>query len=153
MIWCDFFRSSWVGISRYGLLDVRVVLSRAAVYATLTVLVAALYLGAVAALDDVLPAAAATLAEALRLRYVALLVDGATLAEHGSRTQDPLVRLMLPFAGSEVGSLGAATSARHRPRHRPGFSMVTVIGRRPPSRSCAARPRRPCRTSGESPTT
>lgn len=157
--------AAWVGISRYGLLDVRVVLSRAMVYTTLTVLVAALYLGAVAALDallagaaprivvtaaavlvvlplrdrvqrianrlvygiqeepmvaigrlqtrldavrapdDVLPAAVTTLAEALRLRYVALLLEGETLAEHGARTADPLVRLTLPFVGREVGAL------------------------------------------------
>lgn len=70
---------------------------------------------------DVLLAAARTVAEVLRLPYVAIEVDGAVLAGHGRRLPGTVRTLPLPFAGDDIGHLivqprdqGELTSAEHR---------------------------------------
>ncbi|GGS14502.1 hypothetical protein GCM10010252_62450 [Streptomyces aureoverticillatus] len=85
-------------------------------YTALTVL--GRRLEAAADLDDVLPAAASTVAEALRLPYVAVeLVDvpgtgveRTTAAAHGEPVPDP-VRIALVHQGEEIGALLVATRA------------------------------------------
>ncbi|MBU2666350.1 hypothetical protein KOI35_22870 [Actinoplanes bogorensis] len=55
---------------------------------------------------EMLPAAARTVAEALRLPYVAIEVGGETLCRHGKQLPDrPVDALPLPFAGETVGRL------------------------------------------------
>ncbi len=157
--------AAWVGIARYGLFDLRVVLTRSLVYGTLSAIVIAVYVGcsallatlfdgtapavvaaAVSALailalrdrvqrrlnrlvfglrddpaaafrllglrldgaaapDDVLPLAVNTVAEALRLRYVSIEVEGTELARAGAAVTGPLLELELPFAGQPIGRL------------------------------------------------
>ena len=157
--------AAWIGIRRYGLLDIRAVVSRALAYAALTALVVASYVGAAAVLtrllhgrlpelaalavasavvlplrdriqqavnrllyglrdepatalvrlglrldaagapDEVLPAAARTVAEALRLSYVAILAGGEVLASAGTASGTGAVPVALPFGGETVGTL------------------------------------------------
>jgi two-component system NarL family sensor kinase len=157
--------ASWIGIVRYGLFDLRAVLSRSLVYGALTALVVAVYaivsalldslvsgavpavvaaaagalavlplrdrvqrranrlvfglrddpaaafgllgvrLDAAAAPDDVLPLAARTLAEALRLRSVVIEVEGEELARVGDPVAGPRQEIDLPFAGESIGRL------------------------------------------------
>jgi signal transduction histidine kinase len=157
--------AAWVGIVRYGLFDLRSVLTRSLVYGTLSAIVIAVYvacstllaelfsgaapavvaaalsalailalrdrvqrrlnrlmfglrddpaaafrllglrLDGAAAPDDVLPLAAHTVAEALRLRYVSIQVEGTELARAGAAVSGPLLELDLPFAGQSIGRL------------------------------------------------
>jgi two-component system NarL family sensor kinase len=157
--------AAWAGIVRYGLFDVRLVLSRSLTYALLVAAVVAVYLVTAAALDavlgelttagvatalavvvamplrewlgrmvrvrvyglrdepgtafarlgerltavgapsEVLPVAARTVAEALRLPYVAIEVDGRVLATAGDPRPGATERLALPYAGETVGTL------------------------------------------------
>jgi two-component system NarL family sensor kinase len=157
--------AAWIGIRRYGLLDIRVVVSRALAYAAMTALVVAGYVGAAAVLtrllhgrlpelvalavafaivaplrdwiqqavnrllyglrdepatafvrlglrldaagapDEVLPAAVRTVAETLRLSYVAILADGEVLASAGTASGAGAVHVALPFGGETVGTL------------------------------------------------
>jgi two-component system, NarL family, sensor kinase len=157
--------AAWVGIARYGLFDLRSVLTRSLVYGALSAIVIAVYVacdallatlfsgaapavvaaafGALAILplrdrvqrrvnrlvfglrddpaaafgllglrldgaaapDDVLPLAAHTVAEALRLRYVSIEVEGSELARAGAPVVGPLQELDLPFAGQSIGRL------------------------------------------------
>ena len=64
-----------------------------------------LRLDGAAAPDDVLPLAAHTVAEALRLRYVSIEVEGTELARAGAPVARPLQELDLPFAGQSIGRL------------------------------------------------
>jgi signal transduction histidine kinase len=58
-----------------------------------------------AAPDDVLPLAAQTVAEALRLRYVSIEVEGTELARAGASIDGPVNDIDLPFAGQPIGRL------------------------------------------------
>ena len=62
-------------------------------------------LGAAGEPDEILPAAARTVAEALRLPYVAVEVDGAVLCRHGRPLPGGVEELPLPFAGETIGRL------------------------------------------------
>jgi signal transduction histidine kinase len=62
-------------------------------------------LDAAGAPDDILPAAARTVAEALRLPYVAIEVGGETLCQHGRPLPGGAEELPLPFAGETIGHL------------------------------------------------
>ncbi|MFD0580392.1 sensor histidine kinase [Dactylosporangium darangshiense] len=62
-------------------------------------------LDAVGAPEEILPAAARTVAEALRLRYVGIEAGGEVLCRHGRLVPGPTERLPLPFAGETVGHL------------------------------------------------
>lgn len=59
--------------------------------------------------EDVLPAATRTVAEALRLPYVAIEVSGDVVDEHGRRFPGPVEELPLPFAGETIGHLVVQT--------------------------------------------
>jgi signal transduction histidine kinase len=65
----------------------------------------ALHLDAAAALDDVLPAAARTVADALRLPYVAVELEGVTLAAHGAPGRGAPEAIPLVFTGEVIGQL------------------------------------------------
>ncbi|HET6532196.1 MAG TPA: histidine kinase [Actinoplanes sp.] len=54
---------------------------------------------------EMLPAAVRTVAEALRLPYVAIEVGGAVLDAYGRRFPGPVDALPLPFAGETIGRL------------------------------------------------
>jgi two-component system NarL family sensor kinase len=184
--------ASWVGIVRYGLFDLRSVVSRSLVYATLTAIVVAIYavvstvlerafsgalpaavaaaaaaiavlplrdrlqrradrlvfglrndpgaafgllgvrLDAAAAPEDVLPLAVRTVAEALRLRYVTIEIEGAELACFGERVTGPCLEVDLPFAGQSIGRLAAQANDPHEPfgrAHRALLeSLATQLG-------------------------
>jgi len=62
-------------------------------------------LEAAAALDDILPAAARTVADALRSPYVAIEVGGEVLAAAGRPTGGAEEIVALPFAGETIGRL------------------------------------------------
>jgi signal transduction histidine kinase len=62
-------------------------------------------LDAAGAPEDILPAAARTVAEALRLPYVAIEVGGETLCQHGRALPGGTEELPLPFAGETIGHL------------------------------------------------
>ncbi|HEY1488771.1 MAG TPA: histidine kinase [Micromonosporaceae bacterium] len=55
--------------------------------------------------DEILPAAARTVAATLRLRYVAIAVGGETLCEYGRLVPGDTEELPLPFAGETIGRL------------------------------------------------
>jgi signal transduction histidine kinase len=55
--------------------------------------------------EDILPAAAKTVAEALRLRYVAIEAGGEILCRHGRAVPGATEELPLPFAGETIGRL------------------------------------------------
>ncbi|WP_203700329.1 sensor histidine kinase [Asanoa iriomotensis] len=62
-------------------------------------------LDAAGAPADALTAAAGTVADALRLSYVAVLVGGSAVVAHGRRGPEPVRELPLPFAGETIGTL------------------------------------------------
>jgi signal transduction histidine kinase len=62
-------------------------------------------LDAAAAPEEVLPAAAQTVGEALRLRSVAIEVGGGEMARWGQPVDGPRLELDLPFAGESIGRL------------------------------------------------
>ena len=62
-------------------------------------------LGAAGEPAEMLPAAAGTVAEALRLPYVAVEVDGVQLCRHGRLLGGGTEELPLPFAGETIGRL------------------------------------------------
>jgi two-component system NarL family sensor kinase len=62
-------------------------------------------LDAAGAPEDILPAAARTVAEALRLPYVAIEVGGETLCRYGRELPGGTEALPLPFAGETIGHL------------------------------------------------
>jgi two-component system NarL family sensor kinase len=62
-------------------------------------------LDAAGAPEDILPAAARTVAEALRLPYVAIEVGGETLCRYGRALPGGTEALPLPFAGETIGHL------------------------------------------------
>jgi signal transduction histidine kinase len=68
-------------------------------------------LNAAGAPDDMLPAAARTVAEALRLPYVAIEAGGETLCAYGRELPGGSESLELPFAGEAVGHLVFQTRA------------------------------------------
>ena len=165
--------ASWIGIVRYGLFDLRAVLSRSIAYGVLAAVVVVVYattsaaldeivagalpavvaaalaavavlplhervqrsvnrrifglrndpaaafallgarLDAAAAPEDVLPLAVATVADALRLRFVAIDVEGAELVRWGERVAGPCAVVQLPFAGREIGRLVAQARDPH----------------------------------------
>ncbi len=168
--------AAWAGIVRYGLYDVRVVLSRSITYGVLLVAVLGVYAAAAAGLrallgevtsaalatalavvvalplrewlgrrvrvrvyglvdepgtalarlgerltavgtpGDVLPAAVRTVAEVLRLPYVAVEVDGRVLATAGHPWPGDTERMALPYGGETVGVL--VLQRRVDPDHR-----------------------------------
>jgi signal transduction histidine kinase len=171
--------TAWAGIVRYGLYDVRVVLSRSITYGVLLVAVLGVYAAAAAGLrallgevtsaalatalavvvalplrewlgrrvrvrvyglvdepgtalarlgerltavgapGDVLPAAVRTVAEVLRLPYVAVEVDGRVLATAGHPWPGDTERVALPYGGETVGVLVLQRADdRGRPRDR-----------------------------------
>lgn len=55
--------------------------------------------------EDILPAAVRTVAEALRLPYVAIEVGGEVLCRHGRAVPGETEALPLPFAGETIGHL------------------------------------------------
>ncbi|MEU8261600.1 histidine kinase [Micromonospora sp. NPDC048999] len=61
--------------------------------------------------EDILPAAASTVAEALRLRYVAIEAGGAILCRYGRVVPGVTEELPLPFAGETIGHLVLQTRA------------------------------------------
>jgi signal transduction histidine kinase len=159
--------ASWIGIVRYGLFDLRAVLSRSIAYGVLAAVVVVVYattsaaldeivagalpavvaaalaavavlplhervqrsvnrhifglrndpaaafallgarLDAAAAPEDVLPLAVATVADALRLRFVSIDVEGSELVRWGERVAGPCAVVQLPFAGRAIGRLVA----------------------------------------------
>jgi signal transduction histidine kinase len=161
--------ASWVGIVRFGLFDVRAVVSRSLAYGVLAAVVVVVFaaisaalgtivagvlpavvaaavaalavlplhervrrrvdrlifglrndpaaafallgarLDAAAAPEDVLPLAVATVADALRLRFVAIDVEGVELVRFGERVAGPCAVVDLPFAGHAIGRLVAQT--------------------------------------------
>jgi two-component system NarL family sensor kinase len=70
-------------------------------------------LDAAAAPEDVLPLAVATVADALRLRYVAIDVEGAEIVRFGERVAGPCAVVQLPFAGRAIGQLVAQARDPH----------------------------------------
>ncbi len=62
-------------------------------------------LDAAGAPDEILPAAARTVAEALRLPYVMIEVDGEVLCRHGRALPGGTEAWPLPFAGETIGNL------------------------------------------------
>ncbi|WP_433216222.1 sensor histidine kinase [Microtetraspora malaysiensis] len=62
-------------------------------------------LDAAGAPEDILPAAVRTVAEALRLPYVAIEVGGEVQCRHGRALPGETVALPLPFAGETIGHL------------------------------------------------
>ena len=201
--------ASWIGIVRYGLFDLRAVLSRSIVYGVLAAIVVMLYaaasavlgeivegvlpavvaaavaavavlplhdrvqrsvdrhifglrndpaaafallgarLDAAAAPEDVLPLAVATVADALRLRFVAIDVEGDELVRWGERVAGPCAVVDLPFAGRAIGQLvaqardpmkGSDVMTEHCSNHSPR-SWVS-----PPTRSRSPTPSAPSRS-------
>jgi signal transduction histidine kinase len=61
--------------------------------------------------EDILPAAARTVAEALRLPYVAIEVNGEVIGAYGRQMHGDTESLELPFAGETIGRLVLQTRA------------------------------------------
>jgi signal transduction histidine kinase len=76
--------------------------------------------------DDILPAAARTVAESLRLPYVAIEAGGVTLCQHGRAVPGATVSLPLPFAGETIGQLVVQTHGELAPAERRLLSDLTT---------------------------
>jgi two-component system NarL family sensor kinase len=68
-----------------------------------------------AAASDVLPAAARSVREALRLRYVAIVVDGETTAAAGRSDRGRQDEVPLVFAGETIGAFVVESAESDRP--------------------------------------
>ncbi len=84
-------------------------------------------LDAAGAPADALAAAAGTVADALRLSYVAIEVDGAFVAAHGRRGPEVVRELPLLFAGETIGQL--VLQSRHADFTRADEALLANLSR------------------------
>ncbi len=87
----------------------------------------AVRLDAAAAPDEVLPAVVTTIAEALRLRYVQIEVDGQEVARWGTAVAGPQLEFDLPFAGESIGRLSVQGRDPDQPFARPDRELLESL--------------------------